>query len=38
MTINLKRGGTILGAFSYQEIVLRLKAELDAMILKGGRN
>ncbi|MGA2062129.1 MAG: flavodoxin/ferredoxin-dependent (E)-4-hydroxy-3-methylbut-2-enyl-diphosphate synthase [Thermoguttaceae bacterium] len=36
--VNLKRGGTTLGAFSYQEIIPRLKAELDAMILKQGRS
>jgi (E)-4-hydroxy-3-methylbut-2-enyl-diphosphate synthase len=30
--VNLKRGGTTLGAFSYQEIISRLIAELDSMI------
>ena len=30
--VNLKRGSTLLGAFSYEEIIPRLKAELDAMI------
>lgn len=30
--VNLKRGGTPLGAFSYQEIIPRLKEELDALI------
>jgi (E)-4-hydroxy-3-methylbut-2-enyl-diphosphate synthase len=30
--VNLKRGGTHLGAFSYTEIISRLKTELDAMI------
>ncbi|MGA2795982.1 MAG: flavodoxin-dependent (E)-4-hydroxy-3-methylbut-2-enyl-diphosphate synthase, partial [Thermoguttaceae bacterium] len=34
--VNLKRGGTTLGAFSYEEIIPRLKAELDAMIMKRG--
>jgi (E)-4-hydroxy-3-methylbut-2-enyl-diphosphate synthase len=37
-SVNLKRGGTTLGAFSYQEIIPRLIAELDAMILKRGRS
>jgi (E)-4-hydroxy-3-methylbut-2-enyl-diphosphate synthase len=35
-SVNLKRGSTTLGAFSYPEIIPRLKAELDAMILKRG--
>jgi (E)-4-hydroxy-3-methylbut-2-enyl-diphosphate synthase len=30
--VNLKRGSTILGSFSYEEIIARLKAELDAII------
>ncbi|HIQ21180.1 MAG TPA: flavodoxin-dependent (E)-4-hydroxy-3-methylbut-2-enyl-diphosphate synthase [Planctomycetes bacterium] len=30
--VNLKRGGELLGRFSYQEILPRLKAELDALI------
>jgi len=30
--INLKRGSMTLGTFSYEEIIPRLKAELDAMI------
>ena len=30
--VNLKRGGTSLGAFSYQEVIPRLKAELDGLI------
>ena len=30
--VNLKRGGTSLGAFSYEEVIPRLKAELDALI------
>jgi (E)-4-hydroxy-3-methylbut-2-enyl-diphosphate synthase len=30
--VNLKRGGTTLGSFSYQEIIPRLIAELDSMI------
>lgn len=30
--VNLKRGGQRLGAFSYEEILPRLKAELDALI------
>jgi (E)-4-hydroxy-3-methylbut-2-enyl-diphosphate synthase len=30
--VNLKRGGTTLGAFSYQEIIPRLKTELDDLI------
>ena len=31
-SLNLKRGGTSLGAFSYEEVLPRLKAELDALI------
>ncbi len=31
-SVNLKRGGTSLGAFSYEEVLPRLKAELDALI------
>jgi (E)-4-hydroxy-3-methylbut-2-enyl-diphosphate synthase len=30
--VNLKRGEKLLGAFSFQEIIPRLKAELDALI------
>ena len=30
--VNLKRGGKKLGAFSYEEILPRMKAELDALI------
>jgi (E)-4-hydroxy-3-methylbut-2-enyl-diphosphate synthase len=30
--VNLKRGGTTLGAFSYEEVIPRLKMELDALI------
>jgi (E)-4-hydroxy-3-methylbut-2-enyl-diphosphate synthase len=30
--VNLKRGSTSLGAFSYDEILPRLKIELDALI------
>ncbi len=30
--VNLKRRGTVLGAFSYEEIIPRLKAELDKMV------
>jgi len=33
--VNLKRGGTPLGAFSYEEIMTRLKEELDALIAAG---
>ena len=33
--VNLKRGGTPLGAFSYEEIITRLKEELDALIAAG---
>ena len=33
--VNLKRAGTHLGAFSYEEILPRLKAELDALIAAG---
>ena len=36
--VNLKRGGTTLGAFSYEKIIPRLRAEMDAMILKRGRS
>jgi (E)-4-hydroxy-3-methylbut-2-enyl-diphosphate synthase len=32
--VNLKRGGTTLGAFSYEEVIPRLKMELDALIAK----
>jgi len=31
-TVNLKRGSTPLGAFSYEEVIDRLKGELDAWI------
>ena len=31
-SVNLKRGSTPLGAFSYEEVVARLIVELDAMI------
>ncbi len=30
--VNLKRGSTQLGTFSYDETIARLKVELDAMI------
>jgi (E)-4-hydroxy-3-methylbut-2-enyl-diphosphate synthase len=30
--VNLKRGGTSLGTFSYEEVLPRLRAELDALI------
>jgi (E)-4-hydroxy-3-methylbut-2-enyl-diphosphate synthase len=30
--VNLKRGGTALGAFGYDAILPRLKQELDALI------
>jgi (E)-4-hydroxy-3-methylbut-2-enyl-diphosphate synthase len=30
--VNLKRGGTSLGAFSYEDVIPRLTAELDALI------
>ena len=30
--VNLKRGGQRIGAFSYEEILPRLKQELDALI------
>ncbi len=30
--VNLKRGGTPLGAFSYEEVIARLKIELDSLI------
>lgn len=32
--VHLKRGGTPLGAFSFDEVLVRLKAELDAIIAK----
>jgi (E)-4-hydroxy-3-methylbut-2-enyl-diphosphate synthase len=32
--VHLKRGGTPLGAFSYEEVITRLKAELDSLIAK----
>ncbi len=35
--VNLKRAGTPLGAFTYDEILPRLKAELDALIEGRGR-
>jgi (E)-4-hydroxy-3-methylbut-2-enyl-diphosphate synthase len=37
--VNLKRGGQSLGAFAYDEILERLKTELDALIEKrtGGK-
>lgn len=31
-SVNLKRGGTPLGAFSFDEVLVRLKAELDTLI------
>lgn len=31
-SVNLKRGGTPLGAFSYEDVLVKLKAELDALI------
>ena len=31
-SVNLKRGGTVIGAFSYEEVLARLRAELDALI------
>jgi (E)-4-hydroxy-3-methylbut-2-enyl-diphosphate synthase len=34
--VNLKRSGTPLGAFSYEEVIPRLKAELDTMIRQKG--
>ena len=34
--VNLKRGGTPLGAFSYEEILPRLKEELDRLIVEMG--
>jgi (E)-4-hydroxy-3-methylbut-2-enyl-diphosphate synthase len=37
-SVNLKRGSTPLGAFSYEEIIPRLKTELDAMISQRGRS
>ena len=33
--VHLKRGGTPLGAFSFDEVLVRLKAELDALIAVG---
>jgi (E)-4-hydroxy-3-methylbut-2-enyl-diphosphate synthase len=33
--VNLKRGGTQLGTFSFEEIIPRLKEELDGMIANG---
>jgi (E)-4-hydroxy-3-methylbut-2-enyl-diphosphate synthase len=36
--VNLKRGGAELGAFPYDEILPRLKQELDALIAGGIRN
>jgi hypothetical protein len=36
-SVNLKRGSTPLGAYSYEEIIPRLKVELDALISKRGR-
>ena len=33
-SVNLKRGGTPLGAFSYEEVLPRLKVELDALIAR----
>ena len=35
-SVNLKRGGEPLGAFSYDEVLVRLKVELDALIAKLG--
>jgi (E)-4-hydroxy-3-methylbut-2-enyl-diphosphate synthase len=35
--VNLKRAGVALGAFRYDEILPRLKAELDALIKVEGR-
>ena len=32
--VNLKRGGTSLGAFSYEDVLPRLREELDALIAK----
>ena len=32
--VNLKRGGTSLGTFSYEEVLPRLRAELDALIAR----
>jgi (E)-4-hydroxy-3-methylbut-2-enyl-diphosphate synthase len=31
-TVNLKRGGERLGAFDYDEVLVRLRAELDRLI------
>ena len=36
--VNLKRGGTPLGAFAYGEILVRLKEELDALIAARARS
>jgi (E)-4-hydroxy-3-methylbut-2-enyl-diphosphate synthase len=36
-TVNLKRSGAKLGAFSYDEIIPRMKQELDAMVAKLGQ-
>jgi (E)-4-hydroxy-3-methylbut-2-enyl-diphosphate synthase len=36
--VNLNRGGTPLGAFSYGEVIGRLKAELDVLIAALGRD
>ncbi len=36
--VNLKRGPAPLGAFSYEEIILRLREELDAMLGRGIRD
>ena len=33
-SVHLKRGGTALGAFSYDEVLARLKLELDALIAR----
>jgi (E)-4-hydroxy-3-methylbut-2-enyl-diphosphate synthase len=34
--VNLKRAGTTLGAFSYEDVIPRLKVELDALIAAQG--
>ncbi len=31
-SVNLKRGSTLVGSFSYEEVVSRLTKELDALI------
>ncbi len=36
--VNLKRGGETLGAFTYDEILPRLQAELDALIQQANSN